>query len=105
MITDPETVTWLRLVLAFSVVFALLAGLGFGLKYIKTRGLTLPGFNARGTTTARLQIMESLPLDIQRRLVIVRCDGTEHLLLLGHEGDIVVDTRLKENQLSSFRSK
>ena len=96
---DPESISIARLILAFSVVFALLVGLGFGLKYIKTRGLTLPGMIPR--TAQRLQIMESLPLDVQRRLVIVRCDDAEHLLLLGHDRDIVVDIHLKENRSSS----
>ena len=31
----------------------------------------------------RLTLVESLMLDPQRRLVLVRCDGREHLLLLG----------------------
>jgi flagellar biogenesis protein FliO len=92
--------TWIRLVLACSVVCALLAALGLGLKYIKTRGLVIPGLGASPGQT-RLQIVESLPLDMQRRLVIVRCDGAEHLLLLGKEKDIVVDTHLDANQLSS----
>jgi hypothetical protein len=29
-------------------------------------------------------------IDPRRRLVIVRCDGREHLLLLGPGGDVVV---------------
>lgn len=93
---DPESISVIRLVLAFSVVFALLVGLGFTLKYIKTRGFPLPGTSPR--TAQRLQIMESLPLDVQRRLVIVRCDDAEHLLLLGRDQDIVVGNHLKENR-------
>jgi flagellar protein FliO/FliZ len=104
MTPDTETVSWVRLVLAFSVVFALLGGLGMGLKYIKTRGIVFPNFGGKMPSAARLQVVESIALDLRRRLVIVRCDGNEHLLLLGNEHDIVVDTRIGKNQLSSGRA-
>jgi flagellar protein FliO/FliZ len=39
----------------------------------------------------RLAVTESLSLDARRRLVIVRHDGREHLLLLGPTGDLVVE--------------
>jgi flagellar protein FliO/FliZ len=38
----------------------------------------------------RLSIIESLPLDPARRLVLVRLDTTERLLLLG-EGRVIVE--------------
>ena len=38
----------------------------------------------------RLALVESLMLDPQRRLVLVRCDGREHLLILG-EGRLLTD--------------
>ena len=96
---DPEALSWLRVVLAFAAVFALMVGLGLVLKFVKERGLVMPGMDSK--TARRLQIVETLPLDIKRRLVIVRCDGDEHLLLLGPDRDIVVETHLNENQSSS----
>ncbi|MDE2029575.1 MAG: FliO/MopB family protein [Alphaproteobacteria bacterium] len=84
-------VSWLRLALAFSLVLALLAGLGFILKYVSTRGLMLSPVAAR---KRRMKIVENLALDTRRRLVIVDCDGRQHLLLLGAERDIVVETNL-----------
>ena len=95
METDPESISWLRVILAFTVVFGLMAALGFALKYINMRGINLPGAVARGT--GRLQLVESLMLDVRRRLVIVRCDDKEHLLLLGQNQDIVVESRLHKN--------
>jgi len=38
----------------------------------------------------RLRLVESLALDPRRRLVLVRLDGQEHLLLLSAGGDRVV---------------
>jgi flagellar protein FliO/FliZ len=39
----------------------------------------------------RLAILEVLPLDGRRRLVLLKRDGVEHLLLLGQPGDLVVE--------------
>ena len=86
---SPADFSWARLLFAFSTVIALMAMLGFALKYIGTRGITLPGKGAR-----RMRIIETLPIDTRRRFVIVRCDGREHLLLLGAGNDIVVETNL-----------
>jgi flagellar protein FliO/FliZ len=44
----------------------------------------------RPRTERRLAIVESLPLDPTRRLVLVRLDGAERLLLLG-EGRVLAE--------------
>jgi flagellar protein FliO/FliZ len=89
--TDPGDFSWVRMLFAFSVVIALMAALGFVLKYVGTRGFALPGKPLRAR---RLSIVETLPVDTRRRFVIVRCDGREHLLLLSAQGDIVVEANL-----------
>ncbi len=50
------------------------------------RHLTNPRGRAR-----RLRVMDSAPLDARRRLVLVRCDSRDHLLLIGGETDLVID--------------
>ena len=89
--TDPSDISWLRVIFAFSVVLALMAGLGGALKYISSRGYTL---KPKGSHERRLKVVENLPLDVKHRCVIVRCDEREHLLLLGEQNDIVVETNL-----------
>jgi len=44
----------------------------------------------------RLQLVESLMLDPRRRAVILRCDGREHLLVLGPMSETVVDLCARE---------
>jgi flagellar protein FliO/FliZ len=46
----------------------------------------------RSSGQRRLSIVEILPLDARRRLVLLRRDGTEHLLLLGQTQDLVVES-------------
>lgn len=70
-------------------VFALIATLGLilGVAYGARR---LGMLQANPQAPRRLKVTESLMLDPRRRLVIVRCDGREHLLLLSPAGDVVV---------------
>lgn len=39
----------------------------------------------------RLAIVEARNLDMRRRLVLIRRDDVEHLLVLGQDGDLVVE--------------
>jgi len=53
------------------------------------------GLGGVGTPTGgrrRLSLVDTLPIDAKRRLVIVRRDGVEHLLLLGPNTDTVIET-------------
>ena len=98
MITEATDISWLRLGMAFSVVLALLAGLGFVLKYIAARGIS---FSFQKQRARRLKIVETLALDTRRRIAIVRCDENEHLLLLSAGQDIVIQANLPPTPRSS----
>jgi hypothetical protein len=50
------------------------------------------GGRVRGRRGSRLGISEYREIDKQRRLVLVRRDGVEHLLLIGGGEDVVVET-------------
>lgn len=49
------------------------------------------GMAAAPSAARRLAVLETLPLDARRKLVLIRCDDTEHLLLLGADGNHVVE--------------
>ena len=89
--TDPADFSWLRLGFACSVVLALMAAFAFALKYVAAKGLRLP---LAAREDKRLRLVETLMLDTKRRVAIIRCDACEHLLLLGDQGDIVVQANL-----------
>lgn len=81
---------YLRFVFALVFVLALIvlaawAARRFGL------GGALPVSRGRHK---RLAVVESLALDARRRLVLVRRDGVEHLLLLGTQSDVVVERQV-----------
>jgi flagellar protein FliO/FliZ len=78
----PEITPWLTAAGALAAVLALVL---LGGRLLRAAGLA-PA--ARPGT--RLALQESLALDPRRRLLLVRCDGREVLLLTGGAQDQVV---------------
>ncbi len=74
----------LILVLGLIGILALL-GRRFGL---------LAGVRSGRSGGRRLGITEVAPVDAKRRLILVRRDQTEHLVLLGGEGDLVIERNI-----------
>lgn len=83
-----EPTNYLRFALALVFVVALIIGLaGLARRY---------GFAGAAPAVARrarrLKLLEVLPLDAKRRLVLVRRDDREHLVLLGANTEIVLES-------------
>jgi len=76
-----------RAALSLLVVFGLIFAAGFIAKRVSAQG----GLMVRKPGKRRLAIVESLMVDGRRRLILVRKDGTEHLLLVGGANDLVVE--------------
>lgn len=60
-------------------------------------GLWLLKFTVRGTTTLRgrnrrISVVEQVPVDARRQLLLIRRDGVEHLVLVGGPQDLVVES-------------
>lgn len=72
--------SWVSYGASFALVISLIFLLRFVVRYLEPR-LT------RRNTTRSLQIVEALPLDPKRRLVVFSCRGREGLLLTGLNGD------------------
>jgi flagellar protein FliO/FliZ len=85
---------YLRFLLALGIVILLIGGAAWLLKRLQKRfGLRLHGGQRR------LELLEILPIDTKRRLLLIRRDDREHLLLIGGEQDLVV-----ERDISTDRS-
>jgi flagellar protein FliO/FliZ len=79
----------LKAAAAFAFVMCLMYLLSFALRRFGLDGQgMLPGGKRR------LKIVEFLPLDAKRRLVLIRRDQKEHLLVLGPSGETVVETNI-----------
>ncbi|WP_417470058.1 flagellar biosynthetic protein FliO [Maricaulis sp.] len=87
-----DIIDWNQYLLALMVLLGLLGAMGlFG--YAVQRGWILQGvtgLRALRPTTRRLAISETLIVDPRRRVVIIRCDDREHIVLLGAERETIL---------------
>jgi flagellar protein FliO/FliZ len=83
-------------VVALAAVLALIVAAGWVMKRLIDRGIIPGGAAALGLNRSqRLAIVEVRPIDLRHRLVLVRRDDVEHLLLLGAPGDLVIETGIR----------
>jgi len=83
-----DTVSYLRFIMALVAVLAMI----FGLLWAARRwGLGMMAPQARGRQRRRLAVQEVLQLDARHRLVLIRRDDCEHLLLLGNGTGSVIE--------------
>ena len=87
----PEMPLAARFFLAFLVVLGLIGGAAYLVRRF--------GADRIGTTTARgrqprLAVIDATPVDSRRRLVLIRRDNVEHLLLIGGPSDVVVEPNI-----------
>ena len=80
---------FVQLVVALTIVIALMGGLTVVIKYLGLGGV-LPKNMSKDTK--RLSLIESLPLDARRRLVIIQRDEVQHLVILGLNSETVVES-------------
>jgi hypothetical protein len=80
-----------RFAVAFVIVLALI-GITFWL--IRRFGTTRVGAAAQRGRQPRLAVIDAAPVDGRRRLVLVRRDNVEHLLMIGGPSDIVVEMNI-----------
>ena len=79
----------------FRIVFGLVVVIGLiGIAAVIARKAGLASMPNIGTRRRRMAVSETLALDARRRLIIVRCDDREHLILLGAQSETVVDNGL-----------
>jgi len=81
-----DTPQLLKFFFAFVFVMSLMFLLSWGLKR-----LGLAGSSLLPTGRRRLKVVETLPLDLRRKLVIVRRDNREHLIILSPSSETVVE--------------
>ena len=88
---------YIRFVLALIFVLGLIGLIGW---LIRRFGFT-GRFMAKTKQKSRLGIVDIAVLDAKRRLVLIHRDQQEHLLLLGANSDLVIETGIKNGPIDS----
>jgi len=92
-----DILDWARSFFALIVTLGLILAVAYGARRL---GMLQVG----PQTPKRMKVTESLMLDPRRRMVIVRCDDREHLILLGPGGDIVVGEQAAKEEVTAPES-
>lgn len=81
---------YLKFLFSFILVLGMMGGLALILKKIGLGNMGVVPADKR-----RLKIVEVLPLDARRKALILRRDDKEHLVILGVNGETVVETDIE----------
>ena len=81
----------MNFIIAFVVVLALI---GLAAYLVRRFGGSRLGANANRGRMPRLAVIDAAAVDNRRRLVLVRRDNVEHLLMIGGPSDIVVEQNI-----------
>jgi flagellar biogenesis protein FliO len=85
----------LKFVIAFVLVMALI---GLTAWLIRQFGAVRPSGSGARNRQPRLAVLDSATVDARRRLVLIRRDNVEHLLLIGGPTDVVVEENIVRAQ-------
>jgi flagellar protein FliO/FliZ len=86
---------WTQYILVMLVLVGVLGAIGL-LAHAIQRGWILQNLTGLKHLTAsqrRLSISETMVIDPRRRVVVVKCDDTEHILLLGTEREMLLSSQ------------
>lgn len=92
---------YFRFILALVLVVGLIGLVAWGARRFGLAG-RLPALTGK---TRRLSVIEATMLDPRHRLVLVRRDDTEHLILLGQSGDLLVERGIPAMAAAQATSK
>lgn len=91
-VTDTDSV--ILAIAAFLFVIALIALTAWAFKtFVMTGGRSGAGF-LRGRDR-RLSVVETAPVDGRRKLILIRRDDVEHLIMTGGPVDVLIETGIE----------
>ena len=90
---------YFRFLFALIFVIALIALLAL---IARRAGFGYPATLNKASNVKRLEVVETASIDGRRRLVLVRRDNVEHLLIIGQNSETVVETNIKFSQDSKM---
>jgi hypothetical protein len=83
-----DILSMLRTLGALGLVLGMLGG---ALWIVRRYDVKLPG-RISGTGRKRVELVERLAVDGKRSIALIRRDGCEHLILIGPEGSVAIET-------------
>ena len=96
-----EGLDYLRFILALIFVLGLIGILAV---LARRTGLGFPITAIKSIQSRRLSVVEVTALDGRRRMVLIRRDNIEHLLLISPSSEMLIETNIVANQVDNPKS-
>ena len=90
-------------ILGWIIALAILGGLGYGAYWYYTNFMDGDSTSSglfRGGREKRLAVLDQASVDGRRKLVLIRRDNIEHLIMTGGPVDVVIETGIETQGLS-----
>ena len=97
---DLDYSNYLQFFLALIFVLGLIGAVAIVLRHFGLGGAIRLQRRLKGERE-RLKVTDVIPIDARRRLILVRRDDTEHLILLGTNEDILIEGGIPARDLAS----
>jgi len=95
---DLDYSNYLQFFLALIFVLGLIGAVAVLLRHFGFGGAIRLQRRLKGERR-RLEVTDVIPVDARRRLILVRRDDTEHLILLGMNDDILIESGIPSPEL------
>lgn len=89
-----EEVSLIRFALSFMVVLGLIGLMALALRYYGNRQWG----HGKNRDSTRLSVVETRPIDYKRKLVLIRRDDVEHLILCADGREVVVESNIQKKE-------
>jgi hypothetical protein len=89
----PEAGRGVTIIVALALIAVLIVGLVWVL-----RRLMMPQAVSSKALNGRISVVGAVPVDTQRRLVLLKRDGIEHLVMIGGPNDVVIESGIGRPQ-------
>ncbi len=96
---DLDYSNYLQFFLALLFVLGLIGAVAIVLRHFGLGGAIRLQRRLQGERQ-RLEVTDVIPIDARRRLILVRRDDTEHLILLGMNEDILIEGGIPAREMS-----
>ncbi|PCI42485.1 MAG: flagellar assembly protein FliO [Rhodospirillaceae bacterium] len=97
-----DAVNYVKFILALVFVLGLI---GLLTLVVRRFGLGVGQTPYKRAHEKRLKLVEVMPIDGKRRLLLFKRDNVEHLVILGATGETVIETNITISEVSAEKTK
>ena len=88
---------YLQFIISLAIVIILILITLFTMKYLSNSGLLNRFINRKQQSNSRLKILDTLRIDMKRKITIIECDNIEYIVIMGENTDLLLAKNEKKD--------